>query len=51
MLSNLSKDVGVILFMNTSLSDEEMHHFFDIFLALWKHGEALKDGEPPARRP
>ena len=44
MLSNLSKDVGVILFTNTSLSDEEMKPYFAIFLEIWKHAEALKQG-------
>jgi CubicO group peptidase (beta-lactamase class C family) len=42
MLANLSKDVGVILFTNTSLSDEDMRHHVAIFLELWKHAEALK---------
>ena len=42
MLSNLSKDVGVILFTNTSLSGEERRHYNAIFLELWKHAEALK---------
>src|SRR5687767_11563086 len=42
MLSNLSKDVGVILFINTSLSEEGMRDFSAIFLEIWKHAEALK---------
>ena len=42
MLSNLSKDVGVILFMNTSLTSEEMRPANDISRELWKHAEALK---------
>lgn len=42
MLSNLSRDVGVILFTNTSLSGEERRHYNAIFLELWKHAEALK---------
>lgn len=42
MLANLSKDVGVILFTNTSLGGEEMRHYLAIFLELWKHAEALK---------
>jgi len=45
MLSNLSKDVGVILFINTSLSFEEMRPSFDISRELWKHAEALKNEE------
>lgn len=43
MLSDLSKNVGVILFANTSLSDQEMRHYFAVFLELWKHAEALKE--------
>ena len=43
MLSNLSKDVGVILFTNTSLSGPDMRHHVAIFLELWKHAEALKE--------
>jgi CubicO group peptidase (beta-lactamase class C family) len=43
MLSNLAKDVGVILFTNTSLSGEERRHDGAIFLELWKHAEAFKD--------
>lgn len=42
MLSNLSKDVGVILFTNTSLSGQEGRHFVAIYQELWKHAEALK---------
>ena len=42
MLSNLSKDVGVILFTNTSMPDEEIGPFINIFRELFKHGEALK---------
>ena len=45
MLSNLSKDVGVILFMNTSLSGEEMRLSNDISRELWKYAEALKLSE------
>jgi CubicO group peptidase (beta-lactamase class C family) len=43
MLSNLSKDVGVILFTNTSLSDQELRHHIAIFRELFKHAEALKE--------
>ncbi len=43
MLTNLSKDIGVILFTNTSLSGEEERHHVDIFRELWKHAEALKN--------
>ncbi len=43
MLSNLSKDVGVILFANTSLPEQEMRRFYDIFLEIWKQAETLKN--------
>lgn len=44
MLSNLSKDIGVILFTNTSLSDQDvLLHHFAIFRELFKHAEALKE--------
>jgi len=42
MLANLSKDIGVIMFANTSLSGEEERHQVDIFRELWKHAEAWK---------
>ena len=46
MLSKLTKDVGVILFMNTSLSmsGEELRLTLDISRELWKHAEALHAG-------
>ena len=42
MLSNLARDVGVILFTNTSLSGQETRHYVAILLELWKHAEAVK---------
>lgn len=45
MLASLSKDIGVILFSNTSLSDEGKRQYYAIFLELWKHAEALKQGK------
>ncbi len=48
MLSNLSRGVGVILFANTSLPDEEMRQFYGIFIEIWKHAETLKK---PSTRP
>jgi CubicO group peptidase (beta-lactamase class C family) len=50
MLANPSKDVGVILFTNTSLPDSEMRHHFDIFREIWKHAEALKSGGRVSRQ-
>jgi CubicO group peptidase (beta-lactamase class C family) len=45
MLASLSKDIGVILFSNTSLADEAKRLYYAIFLELWKHGEALKQAK------
>ncbi len=45
MLANLSKDIGVILFSNTSLAGEELGPFYAIFRELWKHGETLKNAK------
>lgn len=42
MLANLDKDIGVVLFSNTSLAEQDMGHYFAVFMALWKHAEALK---------
>jgi CubicO group peptidase (beta-lactamase class C family) len=42
MLSDLSKEVGVILFTNTSLCDHEVRRFFDISDDLWKYAATLK---------
>jgi CubicO group peptidase (beta-lactamase class C family) len=44
MLSSLSRDVGVIVFANTSVSGEEARSYVNIFQALWKHAEAMKAG-------
>ena len=44
MLSSLARDVGVILFTNTSLCDEETGKYDAIFSALWKHAVELKQG-------
>ena len=42
MLTDLSKDIGVILFTNTSLDDQGMRSYSAIFEALWKQAEAMK---------
>lgn len=42
MLTDLSGKVGVILFTNTSLYEQEMGKYNDIFKAIWSHAEALK---------
>jgi hypothetical protein len=45
MLSDLPKEVGVILFTNTSLCDEEMQPYSAVFDELWKYAVTLTDGE------
>jgi CubicO group peptidase (beta-lactamase class C family) len=45
MLSDLSKEVGVILFINTSLSGPEERASAAISDALWKYAVSLKDGQ------
>lgn len=42
MMSDLDKEVGVILFVNTSLSEQDSAHYGAIFDALWKHAVTLK---------
>jgi CubicO group peptidase (beta-lactamase class C family) len=42
MLTDLSKNIGVILFTNTSLDDQGMRAYSAIFEALWKQAEAMK---------
>lgn len=42
MLATLGKDVGVILFSNTSLPDEELRPFYAIVNELFAYGETLK---------
>ena len=51
MLSSLSRDVGVILFANTSTSGEEARSYVNIFQALWKHAEAMKAAGASTGRP
>lgn len=45
MLSNLSRDVGVIFFTNTSLSGEGARHYATILRELWNYAETLKSQE------
>ena len=48
MLSDLPKEVGVILFVNTSLSEQDSGYYGDIFDGIWKQAVALKNGEQKA---
>lgn len=43
MLSDLNKEIGVILFANTSLTEKEEGKFFDIYNELYKYGVQLKN--------
>ncbi len=42
MYYDITKQVGVILFMNTSLSDAGMEKFISIYDELWKYGMIIK---------
>lgn len=42
MLADPNKEIGVILFTNTSMHDEESGHFYNIFETLWKHAAQVK---------
>lgn len=42
MLADLSRELGVILFTNTSLDDQGMRAYSAIFEDLWKQAEAMK---------
>lgn len=44
MLSDVKKDVAVIIFFNTSLSEAEEDKFFDIYEDLYKYGIKLRSG-------
>jgi len=45
MLSDLNKEIAVIVFFNTSLSEAEEDVFFDIYEDLYKYGLELKNKE------
>ena len=42
MLSNLSKDVGVIVFFNTAVAEADGGAYGEIFDQLWSRAESLK---------
>jgi CubicO group peptidase (beta-lactamase class C family) len=44
MLADLAREVGVILFMNTSLGETDRRASAAIFDALWKYAESLRAG-------
>lgn len=43
MLSDLTKEIGVILFFNTSLSETQEDVFFDMYDEIYKYGLTLKN--------
>ncbi len=43
MLSDLDREIGVILFANTSLSEQDSGHYGAIFDELWKYAGALRE--------
>jgi CubicO group peptidase (beta-lactamase class C family) len=49
MLSDLTKEIGVILFFNTSLSDEEEGKFFEMYDELYKYALDLKKDKTTSR--
>lgn len=44
MLSDIHKEIGVIVFFNTSLSDEEEGKYFDIYQELYNYALRIKKG-------
>jgi hypothetical protein len=45
MYANLSKDVAVVLFCNTSLSEQDGKKFGDLVEDVWKHAQTLTRGK------
>jgi len=45
MLSDLKKEIGIILFFNTSLSEKEEHIYFDLYQEIYKCALQLKEGQ------
>lgn len=43
MLSDLSKEIGIVLLFNTSLSEKEDGIFFDVYNELYKYAQTLKN--------
>ncbi|PWS33888.1 serine hydrolase [Pedobacter paludis] len=42
MLSDLAKEIGIVLFVNTSLSEKEEHVYFDMYNELYKYAKTLE---------
>lgn len=45
MLSDLKKEVAVVLFINTSLTENEEPIFFDIYTALYQYGKSIMEAK------
>lgn len=41
MLADLEKEIGVVIFFNTSLGEKEEGKYFDVYEVLYKYGERL----------
>lgn len=50
MLSNLSKDTAIVLFVNTSLPEKDGKVYAGLVEDVWKHAEALRRQAQPAAR-
>lgn len=49
MLSDLKKELAVIVFFNTSLNEENEVKYFDIYEELYKYAQDLKSRQAPGR--
>lgn len=45
MLADLSKEIGVILFTNTTLSDAQMKNYYAVYTELYKYAQTLKNSK------
>ena len=45
MLSDIKKEIGVVIFFNTSLGEEKEGKYFDVYEALYKYAETLGSKE------
>ena len=49
MLSDLEKEIGVILFVNTKLSEKDEGIYFDIYEELYNYAKKLKSEKATTR--
>ncbi|WP_442591412.1 serine hydrolase domain-containing protein [Pedobacter sp. AW31-3R] len=45
MLSDLEREIGVVVFFNTSLDEKDENVFFGIYEALYRYGQKIKQGQ------